>query len=155
MTALHFSLASNDDIDAIVALLTALFEQEADFKPEPSRQQRAVRDQLAHPEQGEILLARQQHQVIGMVSLLYLPSTAMGGRVALLEDMIINENFRGSGYGRQLLSAAIAHARKRDCLRITLLTDRDNKSAQQLYQQQGFGFSAMVPMRLSLEQDNG
>lgn len=153
MKTVTFSLATKDDLTAIVDLLTALFEQEADFEPDTSRQQRAVSDLLAHPEQGEILLARKPGRVIGMVSLLYLPSTAMGGRVALLEDMIIAADWRGQGYGQKLLSAAIDHARSRGCLRITLLTDRDNLPAQLFYQQQGFSLSAMVPMRHVLKDD--
>lgn len=153
MTTVTFSLATKHDLTAIVDLLTALFEQEADFEPDTARQQRAVSDLLAHPEQGEILLARKPGRVIGMVSLLYLPSTAMGGRVALLEDMIIAADWRGQGYGQKLLSAAIDHARSRGCLRITLLTDRDNLPAQLFYQQQGFSLSAMVPMRRVLKDD--
>lgn len=153
MTTVTFSLATEDDLDAIVDLLVTLFEQEADFEPDASRQQRAVCDLLAHPQQGEILLARKSGRVIGMVSLLYLPSTAMGGKVALLEDMIIADEWRGQGYGKKLLTAAMDHARLRDCLRITLLTDRDNKPAQQFYQQLGFSPSFMLPMRRVLKDD--
>ncbi len=139
--------ASEADIDQICLLLTALFSQEADFEPAPVKQATAVRDILHHPDKGHILLLKLDDQVAGMVSLLYLPSTAMGGKVALLEDMIIAENWRGQGYGQRLLTTAIDFAEEQGCLRLTLLTDRDNERAQQLYQQNGFSLSSMVPMR--------
>lgn len=151
MTAADISLAQKADEEAIVQLLTSLFEQEAEFEPNPTCQRRAVTALLSESQQDDILLARKQHQVIGMVSLLYLPSTAMGGKVALLEDMIIAVDWRGKGYGRQLLAAAVNRAQSQGCLRITLLTDRDNLPAQLFYQQQGFSLSAMVPMRLALQ----
>jgi GNAT superfamily N-acetyltransferase len=147
MTDLSIVPACNSDVDAICHLLSELFTQEADFSADRDKQANAVKAILATPEQGQILLLKIDNQVTGMVSLLYLISTAMGGKVAMLEDMIIAAPFRSQGLGQQLLSAAIDFARAQGCLRITLLTDADNKPAQQFYQQQGFVHSAMVPMR--------
>lgn len=39
-----------------------------------------------------------------MVSLLYSISTALGGKVAILEDMIINKNYRNKGFGKQIIA---------------------------------------------------
>jgi GNAT superfamily N-acetyltransferase len=86
-----------------------------------------------------------------MANLLYTVSTALGGKVGLLEDMVVRPEFRGQGVGLALLSAAIEYAQQVGCLRLTLLTDVDNLSAQQFYQRAGFAQSSMVPMRLSLK----
>jgi len=85
-----------------------------------------------------------------MVSLLFLPSTALGGRVALLEDMVVQPDARGGGAGSRLLAAATEFARSAGCLRITLLTDAHNAAAQRFYGRHGFARSAMIPMRLLL-----
>ncbi|MNY66030.1 putative phosphinothricin acetyltransferase YwnH [compost metagenome] len=77
-------------------------------------------------------------------------STALGARVALLEDMVVDTGARGTGIGSALLEQAIAHARDSGCRRITLLTDGDNAAAQRLYRRHGFGRSPMVPLRLAL-----
>lgn len=151
MTNLSIVPACNDDSDAICHLLAELFAQEADFSADHDKQASAVKTLLAAPEQGQILLLKIDNQIAGMVSLLYLISTAMGGKVAMLEDLIIASNYRSQGLGKQLLTAAIDHARRQGCLRITLLTDADNKSAQQFYLKQGFALSAMVPMRRVFE----
>lgn len=151
MTELLIEPAGNKDIDAICHLLTALFTQEADFSVDTAKQARAVSTILSQPEQGQILLLKKETQVIGMVSLLYLISTAMGGKVAMLEDMIIAEDYRSQGLGNRLLEAAIDFAHDQGCLRITLLTDANNDRAQQFYQQHGFVRSAMIPMRRVFE----
>lgn len=144
--------ANASDIPALCALLDLLFSQEADFKPDHAAQTRGLTRIISSPEVGLIVVARQDGRVVAMVNLLYTISTALGDRVALLEDMVVCPNARGCGVGSRLLEQAIAFARLNGCKRITLLTDRANASAQHFYQKHGFGFSAMIPLRLSLRQ---
>lgn len=151
MTDVSIVPANEADADAICQLLSALFSQEADFSVDTEKQTSAVNAILSHPEQGQILLVKKDNIVAGMVSLLYLISTAMGGKVAMLEDMIIAEDYRSQGLGKRLLQAAIDFAHAQGCLRITLLTDANNDRAQQFYQQHGFVRSAMIPMRRVFE----
>ena len=89
-------------------------------------------------------------RIVGMVNLLYTISTALGRRVAILEDMIVDPNFRASGFGAVLLEAAIQQATKEGCGRITLLTDHDNTRAIRFYERKGFIQSPMIPLRLLL-----
>jgi GNAT superfamily N-acetyltransferase len=140
------------DIPALCQLLAGLFSQEADFKPDYAAQQRGLTRIVECPDIGHITVARQDSQIVGMVNLLYTVSTALGERVALLEDMVVSPQVRGTGVGSALLAQAIGFARLNGCKRITLLTDRVNESAQRFYQRHGFSFSAMLPMRLSLTQ---
>ena len=144
--------ASTTDIPALCILLDILFSQEAEFKPDHAAQSRGLTRIISSPEIGLIVVARQDSQVVGMVNLLYTISTALGDRVALLEDMVVSPSARGSGVGSRLLEQAIQFARLDGCKRITLLTDRTNESAQRFYQRHGFGFSAMIPLRLSLSE---
>ncbi len=138
------------DIPALCRLLDRLFTQEAEFQPDRAAQERGLGHIIRDPHAGHILVARQDDAIVGMVNLLYTVSTALGGRVALLEDMVVAPQARGQGVGAQLLTAAIAHARQQGCLRITLLTDTDNHVAQAFYRKQGFVASSMLPMRLML-----
>jgi ribosomal protein S18 acetylase RimI-like enzyme len=142
--------ATTSDIPALVSLLSTLFSQEAEFTPNAEAQQRGLEAIIGNPEAGAVLVARQGDQIVGMVNLLFTISTALGERVALLEDMVVSPADRGKGIGTKLLSEAISFARLRGCKRITLLTDRSNESAQRFYSKQGIVLSGMVPMRLSL-----
>ncbi|MCQ8127105.1 GNAT family N-acetyltransferase [Methylomonas rivi] len=149
--AIEISQAHKRDIPALCELLGLLFAQEAEFQPDPAAQQRALSGIIADQTIGTIFVARHQEKTVGMVSLLYSISTALGGRVATLEDMVVHPEFRGAGIGARLLAHAKDHAFNTGCRRITLLTDRTNPAAQRFYQRQGFNLSDMVPMRLLLK----
>jgi ribosomal protein S18 acetylase RimI-like enzyme len=145
------SPASLSDIPQLVGLLNLLFTQETDFAPDPARQERALRLILAQPEIGRIFCARVDGRVIGMVSLLFSISTVKGGRVAWLEDMVVQPEWRGRRVGESLLKHALERARACNCSRITLLTDETNAAAKRFYERAGFVRSQMVPFRLHFD----
>jgi ribosomal protein S18 acetylase RimI-like enzyme len=138
------------DIPQLAALLELLFTQEADFVPDRQKQERGLRLILEAPQVGEIFVARDGEAVVGMVSLLFTVSTAAGGPVCWLEDLIVAPSHRGGGLGSRLLQTAIEYARARGFARITLLTDKANAGALRFYERHGFAESAMTPMRLNL-----
>jgi len=103
--------ATEDDVPALSELLGVLFQQEADFRPDPERQSAGLRAILGREDVGQVLVLRDGPAAVGMVSLLFLPSTALGGRVAVLEDMVVRPDARGGGAGSRLLAAAADFAR--------------------------------------------
>lgn len=150
-STIEIEVAGAADIPALCDLLDSLFSQEAEFTPNQAAQKRGLGMIIENPSVGHILLARNKGQVVGMVNLLYTVSTALGERVVLLEDMVVSPTERGKGTGSKLLQAAVDFARQQGCKRITLLTDKDNTSAQHFYGKHGFTLSSMIPLRLSLE----
>lgn len=147
---LTINAATHADVQQLNDLLSLLFTQEADFKPDAEKQQRGLRLILDSPQAGIIFAAREGGAVIGMVSLLFTISTAEGGPACWLEDMVVGPEHRGSGLGSRLLEHAVAHARANGFSRITLLTDKMNAGAIRFYQRQGFTPSAMTALRLKL-----
>lgn len=145
-----FSSAQEGDVPALSDLLFLLFEQEQEFKPDAQAQRSGLTTIIRNPALGTILVARDNDTVVAMVNLLYTVSTALGERVATLEDMVVHPRCRGSGVGSALLRHAIQHCEDRGIKRITLLTDEVNDSAQRFYERVGFRRSTMVPMRLHL-----
>lgn len=142
------NLATPADIDDLAQLLHTLFSQDIEFTPDLGKHKAGLQQIIENPTIGEILVLKTDTKTIGMVSLLYSISTALGGKVAILEDMVIAEGSRRSGLGNQLLQEAIRFAKQRECLRITLLTDFDNETAIRFYQRSGFNLSKMIPLRL-------
>ncbi|MDD5181296.1 MAG: GNAT family N-acetyltransferase [Gallionellaceae bacterium] len=141
-----------DDIPQLCDLLTILFTHEVEFQPDIAKQSAGLRQIIERPEVGRILVLRDGSALVGMANLLYTISTACGGRVGILEDMIIHPDRRGSGAGSTLLQGVIAFAQAEGCSRITLLTDRTNDPAIRFYQRHGFVLSGMVPLRLVFPQ---
>lgn len=142
--------AGEADLPAMVALLGELFAQEHDFRPDPAKQRRALEMLLQRPEAGRLFVLRQDAAVLGMANLLLTLSTAEGGPVGILEDLIIAAPERGRGLGRILVRGVLDWARAYGLRRVTLLTDHDNLRAQAFYASFGFQPSAMRVMRLGL-----
>lgn len=139
--------ATIDDLPQLADLLYDLFSQEADFVPNREKQLKGLRLILEQPSRGRIFVLRGGEKIIGMINLLITISTAEGGFVLLLEDLVIHSGHRGQGYGGRLLEHALAYAREKRFLRITLLTDKMESRPREFYEQHGFRQSGMVPMR--------
>ena len=83
-----------------------------------------------------------------MTNLLYSISTALGGSVALLEDVVIHPDHRGCGHGSLLLQHVLQYAQDKGFLRLTLLSDLANLEAHRFYQKHGFNKISMLAMQI-------
>jgi ribosomal protein S18 acetylase RimI-like enzyme len=149
-TSFTTSLATRADIKLMATLLQTLLLQEADFTPNINLQEEGLRLIIENKEIGQLLVLKDKQVVVGMVNLLFTISTALGGKVAILEDVILLPEYRNQGFGSKLIEAAIQFAKDNDCKRITLLTDSDNEMAHAFYKKHGFVKSGMIPFRLML-----
>lgn len=148
---MEFELATRSDVPELCKLLNLLFEQELEFKPNLEAQIIGLELIINNPNIGTIIVARNNDELVAMVNLLYTVSTALGARVAMLEDMVVSRLHRGGGVGAKLIKFALAYAQEQGCKRITLLTDHDNEAAHRFYQRHGFSRSSMVTFRQSLD----
>src|SRR5437763_12025205 len=123
--------ATEDDLDELSDMLGDLISQESDFRPDKDRQLRGLRLIFEQPSRGRVFVLRRDGVIVGMINLLFTISTAEGGFVVLLEDLVVNKEYQGHGYGSKLLEHAINFARQKNFLRITLLTDRPENLAQE------------------------
>jgi GNAT superfamily N-acetyltransferase len=148
---MEISPGTLEDLPALTELLRQLFTQEIEFAPDNEAQRQGLAEILSNPAIGIILVARDAGAVKGMANILFSVSTALGARVAILDDFVVTSDWRGRGIGGELITRAIALARDHGCKRLSLQTDRLNTDAQRFYARYGFVASTMVPMRLSLD----
>lgn len=147
-------MATLDDLPALTELVMDLFSMSAgDFKPDRALQERGLRLILEQPSRGRIAVIRNEDKIFGMVNMLFTISTARGGFVILMEDVVIHPHHRGQGYGTMLVNHVIEFAKQKKFLRITLLTDKISAESQEFFQKQGFKYSNMIPMRYLIETD--
>src|SRR6266852_5013539 len=140
--------ATQADLDELSELLGELFAHESDFRPDKDKQLRGLRLIFEQPSRGRVFVLRRNGAIVGMINLLFTISTAEGGFVMLLDDLVVHSKYQGHGYGSKLLNHAIEFARQKNFLRITLLTDRPENLAQEFFRRHGFHESSMIPMRL-------
>ena len=155
MTEVVIEPATFEDLDELSVLLGELFSKESDFCPDKEKQLRGLRLIFEQPNRGRVFVLRSDRTIVGMINLLFTISTAEGGFVMVLEDLVVHESFQGKGYGAKLLQYAIDFAKQKNFLRITLLTDRPELRSQSFFRRHGFTESSMMPMRLLLPPDQG
>ncbi|MDD4912817.1 MAG: GNAT family N-acetyltransferase [Sideroxydans sp.] len=142
--------ATEEDLPQLADLLAELFALESDFQPDREKQMRGLRLILNDPAIGRLFVLRVDGKVTGMANALITISTAEGGPVVLLEDIIISGTYRGMGLGRRLFDHVVAWAKGQGMTRVTLLADGDNRSALAFYDNLEFELSNMVVLRKPL-----
>ena len=142
--------ATPADLEAMVRLLGVLFSIEADFRPEPDRQRRGLSRLLEDPARRMVLVAERAGTVVGMVTAQLVISTAEGGDSGLLEDLVVEERWRGAGVGCALLEEAERWVRARGASRLQLLADRGNQPALRFYARRGWSSTRMVCLRRTM-----
>ena len=106
MSETRIEPATVEDLPQLADLLHDLFSREADFKPDTVKQLRGLQLIIEQPNRGRIFVLRANDRIIGMMNLLFTISTAEGGFVVILEDLVISHDHRGQSYGSQLLEYA-------------------------------------------------
>jgi len=139
--------ATLDDLKSLNKLLKALFEQESEFKVDKKLQTKGLKKIIKSKNLGDIFVYEKNGKVIAMVNVLYSYSTALGKKVATLEDMVVLKKYRQKRYGTKLLRSVLKKLQKSNVARVTLLTDFDNDKAHEFYKKQGFKKSSMVVFR--------
>lgn len=133
-------------IPQLVELLHGLFALESDFAFDAVKAERGLRLLL---ECGDalVLAAEAEGRVVGMCTVQTLISTAEGGAVGQVEDVVVADGWRGQGVGRRLLAQAERWASGRGLTRLQLLADRNNGPALDFYGRVGWADTQLVCRR--------
>jgi len=134
----------------MVMLLKALFSIEADFEINPDKQSRGLK-LLLNNDSACVLVAESNDdkKILGMCSLQTFISTAEGGPVGLLEDLIVDTEFRYQGIATKLLTEIFLWANRQGLSRIQLLADKNNIAALAFYEQQHWQSTQLICLKKS------
>ncbi|MEI8210473.1 MAG: GNAT family N-acetyltransferase [Methylococcales bacterium] len=141
-------LATTADIPQLVVLLAELFTLEADFQVDPEKQADGLGLLIASPK-DVVLVAEliDTDTVIGMCSVQTLISTAEGGAVGIVEDLIISKAYRKQGIASGLLAAVFNWSERQGLKRLQLLADQNNSDALDFYKKQGWQTTQLICLR--------
>lgn len=146
--------AGAGDLEALSGLLQVLFALERDFVFDDAKARRGL-SLLLDREDALLLAAEADREVVGMCSVQTLISTAEGGPVGLVEDLVVAEARRGRGIGRMLLSEAENWAASRGLSRLQLLTDSGNRPTLDFYDRLGWSGTHLVVRRKMVFREGG
>jgi GNAT superfamily N-acetyltransferase len=138
--------AKQEDIDGISNLLSQLFSIEADFVPDEEKQRSGLQ-MLLDALGAYVLVAEEQGSVIGMATVQVLVSTAEGGHVGLVEDVVVDKEQRCKGVGSALLDHLTVWAEDNGLTRLQLAADRDNSAALEFYAAKGWKQTSLGLLR--------
>ncbi len=140
--------AHHEEIESLVALLEQLFAIETDFEIDIERHRRGLALMLDGCGKHRcVKVAKKEGVVVGMGTAQLLISTAEGGVVALLEDLVVDALYRGEGIGQEMMATLEEWARKRGATRLQLLADRTNFAALDFYDRIGWLPTKMICLR--------
>lgn len=136
------------DIAQLVELLKELFAIETDFAFDRDKQARGL-TLLLKSEKDCILVAESlnDNKVLGMCTVQTLISTAEGGPVGVLEDLVVAADFRHQHIGAKLLAEAVYWAECQGLKRLQLLADKNNQAALNFYRKQGWQSTQLICLR--------
>jgi ribosomal protein S18 acetylase RimI-like enzyme len=140
--------ATPNDLVDLTNLLALLFAIETDFAFDEKRQQKGLA-LLLNGEGCCVLVAEIDKRVVGMCTGQLTISTAEGGPALLVEDVVVAEQWRNRGLGRQLLDRLAQWAAEQGACRMQLLADRENKAAAAFYTRLGWRRTQLICLRKS------
>ncbi|EFK11118.1 toxin-antitoxin system, toxin component, GNAT family [delta proteobacterium NaphS2] len=136
------------DLSSMVRLLKILFTADEDFAVNAERQRSGLKMMLEAGRKSHcIKVAEMDGKVVGMCTVQLLISTAEGGVVGLVEDMVVDPEFRGQCIGRLLMEHIEAWALKRGVTRLQLLAERTNFPALKFYDKIGWQSTKLICVR--------
>jgi GNAT superfamily N-acetyltransferase len=139
------------DIPRMTDLLGELFRLEGDLSTDGEKQVRGLSALVADPSgRSGVFVAEVAGVVVGMATVQTLISTAEGGRVGLVEDVIVDRGHRGKGLGTRLLAEVEDWGRGRGLLRLQLLADKENLSAVEFYVKRRWTGTRLIGLRKML-----
>ncbi len=131
------------DLDDLLGLLKLLFSIEEDFHFDAARQRRGLAMML-NRDGAVILIAEGERRVIGMCTGQLMISTAEGACSLLVEDVVVDEQWRGKGVGTALLKALEEWAKERKVSRFQLLADKSNDAGIRFYHKQNWQNTKLI-----------
>jgi GNAT superfamily N-acetyltransferase len=93
---------------------------------------------VRHPE-AAVFVASEGLRIVAYLAMSHRPQIRLGGRSAVIDELVVDEKRRGQGIGTALLEAALSYARGLGCRRVDLSTNRARTSYQRgFYVEHGF-----------------
>ncbi len=144
--AIKIRRASTDDLSGLTKLLGQFFSMDPDFTPNIRKQRQGLASLMANND-ATVLVAVIKGETIGMCTLQPLTSTAEGGVVGIVEDLVVDEKWREKGVGSLLLDAIEKVAVEQNMSRLQLLTAKGNRLTREFYMKHQWLETHMTVMR--------
>lgn len=146
--AVQIAPVAPEDFEELLPLIAAYQRFYEVEEIDEGRNRDFFRRFLAPSEDGLLLGARQEGDLIGYACLFWHFSSLQAEEVVLLNDLYVEEDARGRGVGRALIEATAAATRERGAPFFEWVTAPENHAAQRLYDSTGAERSEWIAYEL-------
>ncbi|WP_419771004.1 MAG: GNAT family N-acetyltransferase [Candidatus Marinarcus sp.] len=129
--------ASYKDIPFLITLLKQLFCIEKDFIFNAQKHEEGLK-LLIDNKESIVAVAKFEDEVIAMLTMQTIISTAIGAKAGLLEDFVVSDDYKSMGVGSHLLEFMKDKALQHNIHRLQLVCDNDNANAKEFYTKKDF-----------------
>ncbi len=134
---LQICRAGIDDISSLIPLLKELFTIEKDFTFDEKSHKEGLK-LLLQNKKAVVVIAKFEDEVVAMVTMQTIISTAIGAKTGLIEDFVVANDFQDMGIGTYLFEYLKKYAKENHLKRIQLVCDNDNTNAKEFYTKKAF-----------------
>jgi GNAT superfamily N-acetyltransferase len=128
--------ARETDLDGITRLYACLHPHHL---AEPNSEAEVSWRKIVNSRTSTIFVAELDGLLVSTCMVAVLPSFAKAGRpIGVIEHVVTLEEFRGRGFARDTMSAAISYAWQRSCGKLLLLSGANRLEAHKMYESLGF-----------------
>ena len=133
----EFRPAGVDDLAQVLPMMSRLYGQDG-LQFDAARTRATAEWLLSHPDSGGIWTVEAEGATAGYLVMSACVSLEFHGPFALLDELYLEEQWRGRGLGIRAIEFAAQWARGRGMAAVRLETAHDNLRAQNLYRKCGF-----------------
>lgn len=133
----RFRLATEKDVDSVVAMMCAYYNEDGyPFVEQEARQ--AVVELIRDEGAGCLWVAQLDDDVVGYLAVTLGFSLEYRGRDAFIDELYIRKSSRGLGLGREGLALAEAYCRRERVQAVHLEVEHHRETALELYRRAGY-----------------
>ncbi len=134
-------LATVEDLPRLIELLAQLSlnaPREA-LRPPLAENYRRAFDEIANDPRQQLFVLEDRGRIVGSACLVIVPNLTHEGRpYAIVENVVVDEQSRGAGYGELLMRHAMAEAQRAGCYKLALTSHKQRLAAHRFYRRLGF-----------------
>ena len=95
-------------------------------------------ERLLNDAGSHFLVAAREGTPVGFINFAVRQTVLHQSPSALIDELVVAEEYRGKGVGRRLVQAAIEKCRQLGCCEVEVSTEKTNLKAREFYKQGGF-----------------
>jgi GNAT superfamily N-acetyltransferase len=97
-----------------------------------------VKKQIADSDKTILIAEKNDVNVVGLVSIVFLPRLNQIGQELYIPELIVTEKYRNQGIGTMLIEACVYLANQKNCKKLRLESGNKRRESHKFYENMGF-----------------